>query len=87
MTGKLENKVAIVTGGSRDIGKAISIKLAKEGAKVAINFLNNEEHANSTLKEIQDFGGFSLQLPSEAEHQMHPEPHRMRCCHFCRASL
>lgn len=60
MAGKLENKVAIVTGGSRDIGKAISIKLAKEGAKVAINFLNNEEHANSTLKEIQDFGGTAM---------------------------
>jgi len=36
---KLKGKVAIVTGGARDLGRAISVKLASEGAKVVINYL------------------------------------------------
>lgn len=36
---KLEGKVAIVTGGARDLGRAISVKLAAEGAKVCLNYL------------------------------------------------
>ena len=35
---RLKNKVAIVTGGGRDIGKAVSLKLAAEGARVVINY-------------------------------------------------
>ncbi|MDP4679742.1 MAG: SDR family NAD(P)-dependent oxidoreductase, partial [Cyclobacteriaceae bacterium] len=42
---ELKNKVALVTGGARDIGKAISIKLATEGAKVIINYCNSDEAA------------------------------------------
>jgi NAD(P)-dependent dehydrogenase (short-subunit alcohol dehydrogenase family) len=45
---KLQGKVAVVTGGSRDIGRAISIKLAKEGAKVVVNYFNSEEEGNET---------------------------------------
>lgn len=52
-----QQKVAIVTGGSRDIGKAISIKLAGTGFKVAINYLNNREAAAATQAEIQNNGG------------------------------
>ncbi|HLT88726.1 MAG TPA: glucose 1-dehydrogenase [Sphingobacterium sp.] len=54
---KLKNKVAIVTGGGRDIGREVSIKLAKEGAKVVINYFGNEEKAKETLDLIQAFGG------------------------------
>jgi 3-oxoacyl-[acyl-carrier protein] reductase len=54
---KLKGKVAVVTGGSRDIGKAVSIKLAAEGAKVVINYLNNEAQAKETQQEIQNAGG------------------------------
>jgi len=53
----LKGKIAIVTGGTRDIGKAISLKLAKEGAKVVANYYNNKENAETTLKEIQAIGG------------------------------
>ena len=53
----LKNKIAIVTGGSRDIGKYISKKLAAEGAKVIINYFSNEEQAIKTLTEIKDEGG------------------------------
>ena len=41
----LNGKVAVVTGGSRDIGRSISIKLAKEGAKVVVNYFNSESGA------------------------------------------
>lgn len=54
---RLKNKVAIVTGGSRDIGRSVSVKLAKEGAKVVVNYLSNEANAEETLKQIKEVGG------------------------------
>lgn len=57
---KLKNKVAIVTGGARDIGKAVSIKLASLGAKVVINYFDNPEDAEQTLKEIKTLGGQAI---------------------------
>jgi 3-oxoacyl-[acyl-carrier protein] reductase len=53
----LNGKVAIVTGGSRDIGKAVSLKLAAEGAKVVINYFNNKQQAEETLQELKAAGG------------------------------
>jgi len=52
----LQNKVAIVTGGSRDIGAAVSVALANEGASVCINCLNNEDAAKETLQQVIDAG-------------------------------
>lgn len=54
--GRLEGKVAVVTGGSRDIGRAIAIKLAKEGANVVVNFYNSEAGAMETVSEIKSLG-------------------------------
>jgi 3-oxoacyl-[acyl-carrier protein] reductase len=54
---RLSGKVAIVTGGSRDIGREVSIRLAKEGAKVAINYLNSEDDAKETQRLIETAGG------------------------------
>ena len=45
----LKGKVAIVTGGTRDIGRAISVKIGKEGRKVVANYFNNEANAKETL--------------------------------------
>jgi acetoacetyl-CoA reductase/3-oxoacyl-[acyl-carrier protein] reductase len=50
--GRLDNKVAIVTGASRGIGRAIAIELAREGAKVAINYQHNEGLAHEVADEI-----------------------------------
>ncbi|NGM89476.1 SDR family NAD(P)-dependent oxidoreductase, partial [Parapusillimonas sp. SGNA-6] len=47
---KLKNKVAIVTGGARDIGREVSLKLAREGAKVVVNYFGNEDNAKETLR-------------------------------------
>lgn len=52
----LENKVAIVSGGSRGIGKAIVLELARNRVKVAFNFLSNTELANSTFDEVKRLG-------------------------------
>ncbi|SIS85632.1 3-oxoacyl-[acyl-carrier protein] reductase [Zobellia uliginosa] len=56
----LKGKIAVVTGGTRDIGKAISLKLAKEGAKVVVNYYNNEANAKKTLDEIRSFSGEAI---------------------------
>jgi 3-oxoacyl-[acyl-carrier protein] reductase len=48
MPGRLEGKTAIVTGGSRGIGRAIAISLAEQGANVAINYVSGEESARES---------------------------------------
>ncbi|SDE82526.1 SDR family NAD(P)-dependent oxidoreductase [Cellulophaga baltica] len=62
---KFEGKVAVVTGGSRDIGRAISIKLAKEGAKVVVNYNSSETGANETVAEIKSFGGEAIAVKAD----------------------
>ena len=57
---KLRGKVAVVTGGARDIGKAVSVKLAAEGAKVVVNYFSSEEQSLDTLKAIVDAGGEAI---------------------------
>lgn len=57
---QFKDKVAIVTGGGRDIGSAISRKLAAAGAKVVINYMNNAEAANATLACIKASGGEAI---------------------------
>jgi 3-oxoacyl-[acyl-carrier protein] reductase len=53
----LKGKVAVVAGGARDIGRAISIKLASEGAKVVVNYYDTVEHGEQTLQAIKAAGG------------------------------
>jgi NAD(P)-dependent dehydrogenase (short-subunit alcohol dehydrogenase family) len=54
--GKLDNKVALVTGSSRGIGRAIAIRLAEEGADIVINYQNEKEHAQTVSKLIDRMG-------------------------------
>jgi len=60
-----KGKVAIVTGGSRDIGRQVSIKLAAAGAKVCINYFSNKEFANDTLNEIKAQGGTAISVQGD----------------------
>ena len=53
----LKDRVAIVTGGSRGIGRAIALELAKRGAAVVVNYHKSPEAANEVVKQIVDAGG------------------------------
>lgn len=56
----LKDKVALVTGGGRDIGKAISLALANAGASVCVNYFGNKQEAEETLKLIHENGGRAI---------------------------
>ena len=54
------NKVVLVTGSSRGIGKAIIEEFAKEGYDVVINYNHSKEEAFSLKKQVEKYGGKSL---------------------------
>jgi NAD(P)-dependent dehydrogenase (short-subunit alcohol dehydrogenase family) len=58
--GRLDNKVAIVTGSGSGIGKATALLFAKEGAKVVVVDIRNDGEGENTVKEIQDAGGKAI---------------------------
>jgi 3-oxoacyl-[acyl-carrier protein] reductase len=62
---KLNDKVAIVTGGARDIGKSVSLQLAAEGAKVVVNYRSDEAAAKATVAEIEAAGGTAIAVQAD----------------------
>ena len=62
---KLCEKVAIVSGGARDIGRAISIELANQGAKVVINYFGSADQAQQTVAAITAAGGQALAVKGD----------------------
>src|SRR6266540_2272177 len=61
----LAGRVALVTGGSRGIGRAVSVMLARVGAKVAVNYRTNEAAATETVEAVRAGGGTAVALPGD----------------------
>jgi NAD(P)-dependent dehydrogenase (short-subunit alcohol dehydrogenase family) len=62
---RLEGKVAVVTGASRGIGRAIALRLARDGALVCVNYHSNAEAARSVVGEIASAGGEAFALQAD----------------------
>lgn len=61
----MKDKIAIITGGVRDIGQQASLKLAAAGAKVCINYHSNSQQADETIKMIKDAGGQAIAVQGD----------------------
>ena len=62
---KLIDKWALITGGSRGIGRAICLELAKEGANIIVNYASNKNAADGTVKEIEKLGVKAYKLGAD----------------------
>ena len=64
-SGKLEDKVALVTGGDSGIGRAVAVLFAREGADVAIVYLDEDEDAEETRRAVESEGRRALLIPGD----------------------
>jgi 3-oxoacyl-[acyl-carrier protein] reductase len=64
----LRDRVAIITGGSRGIGRATAQRLAEAGAHVVVNYLNHAEEAHNAVNEVRDLGLRALALQGDVSH-------------------
>ena len=72
-TGKLQDKVAFITGGDSGIGRAVAILFAKEGAHVAISYLLEHKDAEETRKQVEQEGRECLLLPGDIGYERNCE--------------
>ncbi len=66
---KLKDKVALITGSSRGIGKAIALKFAREGAKIIVNYLDSETKANELVDEIKKIGSNAIAIKCDVSQE------------------
>ncbi|MEU1686181.1 3-oxoacyl-ACP reductase family protein [Micromonospora sp. NPDC005707] len=66
MNGVLDGKVALVTGGSRGIGAAVALRLAREGADVALTYERRADRAAELVEQIKAVGGRALAVPADS---------------------
>ena len=74
-SGKLKGKNALITGGDSGIGRAVAVAFAKEGANVAIAYLDEKEDADAdkTIKLIEQYGGKALKIRIDISEEEHCE--------------
>jgi 3-oxoacyl-[acyl-carrier protein] reductase len=65
MSAEFKGRTALVTGGSRGIGRAVCVALAQDGANVAINYRSNEAAANETARLVEEAGGQALVVQAD----------------------
>jgi NAD(P)-dependent dehydrogenase (short-subunit alcohol dehydrogenase family) len=63
--GKLKDKVALITGGDSGIGRAVAVAMAREGAKIAIVYLEEHKDADETLAAVKDEGSAALTIAGD----------------------
>jgi len=69
--GRLEGKVALITGGDSGIGRAIAIAYAREGADVAVSYLDEHDDAKETERWVKDAGRRCLLIPGDISEENH----------------
>lgn len=67
----VKNKVVIVTGSSKGIGKEVAFLLAENGAKVIVNYSHSENEANETVEKIVKNGGTALAIQADVSQRDH----------------
>jgi NAD(P)-dependent dehydrogenase (short-subunit alcohol dehydrogenase family) len=70
-SGRLEGKVALITGGDSGIGKAVALAFAREGADVVISYLNEQADAEEAQRFVEDAGRRALLLPGDVSDPAH----------------
>jgi NAD(P)-dependent dehydrogenase (short-subunit alcohol dehydrogenase family) len=70
-TGRLANKVALITGADSGIGKAVAIAFAREGADILISYLNEHEDARDTAKWVEEAGRKALVVAGDISSEDH----------------
>ena len=61
----LSGKIAVVTGASKGIGKAVALELARNGAKIIVNYNRSEDEATKVVKSIKDLGGEGIAIKAD----------------------
>ncbi|GGI83374.1 enoyl-[acyl-carrier-protein] reductase FabL [Legionella impletisoli] len=88
MTQALVNKVALITGGARGIGKATALKLAEAGCDIAIVYFNSSDEASALVAQIEDLGQKAIAIQANvADHQSVKEMYTQFQTHFKRLDI
>lgn len=69
--GKLDGKVAIITGSSRGIGRATALLFAKEGARIVVNYSKSEKEADVVVNEIEKLGSDAIVVKCDVSKEEH----------------
>jgi NAD(P)-dependent dehydrogenase (short-subunit alcohol dehydrogenase family) len=70
-SGRMANKIALITGADSGIGRAVAIAFAREGADVAISYLDEHEDAKETARWVEEAGRHCLLLPGDLANKAH----------------